>query len=253
MSTLYTIRDWAENYESADNRKTDGPLKWYAARTKMNGLGFVRITQEKDAANLFCAWNLLLMVAADQNRAERGNLARGGIPLTPDDLELITRFPAKMFERALEFFSSERIGWISALSDSVRGAPDKSGEIRTDSDNSGQCPENAGQIRTTLHYTTLHDTTLSQCDSLPLTHTDEGSKPAEVAEKQPKQTDSEWIASLKASPAYAGVDVEREIEKCRVWCDNKGRKASRARIINWLNRAEVTIQAGGTPKQGLFR
>jgi hypothetical protein len=121
---LYVIKGWDGNYESAESRKIAGPLKWYAARTSISGLGYVRMTQEKDAAQLFAAWNLILMIAANQNREDRGVLAHRGIPLTPDDMELVTRFPAKTFERALEFFSSDRIGWLEVKSLNSCNPPD---------------------------------------------------------------------------------------------------------------------------------
>lgn len=121
---LFIIKDWDENYESAESRKIAGPLKWYAARTSISGLGYVRMTQEKDAAQLFAAWNLILMIAANQSRDDRGVLAHRGIPLTPDDMELVTRFPAKTFERALEFFSSDRIGWLEVKSVNSCNPPD---------------------------------------------------------------------------------------------------------------------------------
>lgn len=50
--------------------------------------------------------------------------------------------------------------------------------------------------------------------------------------------DSVWIDSLKASPAYSGIDVEREHAKCVEYFSLKGITPSRKRFLNWLNRAE---------------
>ena len=58
------------------------------------------------------------------------------------------------------------------------------------------------------------------------------------APKPPKATDAEWLASLKTSPAYTGIDIEREHAKAAMWCETKRRNLSRAFFINWLNRAE---------------
>lgn len=58
------------------------------------------------------------------------------------------------------------------------------------------------------------------------------------APKPPPQTDDEWLASLAASPAYAGMDVAREHAKASEWCRVRRQTLSRQRFINWLNRAE---------------
>lgn len=55
--------------------------------------------------------------------------------------------------------------------------------------------------------------------------------------------DQAWIASLKSSPAYSGIDVDRELSKCLIHFDTKGIKVSRRRFLNWLNRTERPIAA----------
>ncbi len=55
--------------------------------------------------------------------------------------------------------------------------------------------------------------------------------------------DAEWIAGLHTDAAYAGLDIERETAKCRRWCDTKRIVVTRARIVSWLNRADVPIAA----------
>src|SRR6185312_11043063 len=52
-------------------------------------------------------------------------------------------------------------------------------------------------------------------------------------------SDEEWLASLEANPAYQGLDVRREYEKCRVWTQtNKRQMPTKRRFLNWLNKAE---------------
>lgn len=64
---------------------------------------------------------------------------------------------------------------------------------------------------------------------------------AKRAPKQPPQTDAEWLASLSASPAYAGLDVQREYAKAGEWCRVRTQTLSRQRFVNWLNRADRTL------------
>lgn len=56
--------------------------------------------------------------------------------------------------------------------------------------------------------------------------------------------DDEWIASLGSDPAYKGVDVPREIAKCRVWCESNRKSFTRRRIVNWLNRCDRPVDSG---------
>lgn len=62
--------------------------------------------------------------------------------------------------------------------------------------------------------------------------------------------DSEWIESLKASEAYAHINVVIEIAKARVWLQTKHprRAFTRAFILAWLNRIDPPI--GGSNGQG---
>jgi hypothetical protein len=67
--------------------------------------------------------------------------------------------------------------------------------------------------------------------------------------KRRVESDSEWIASLKVDPELAGLDVDKEIAKCRFWCRNQPTPilASRKRIINWLNKADRTVALSPDP------
>jgi len=60
-------------------------------------------------------------------------------------------------------------------------------------------------------------------------------KPSASAKSMP---DAEWLQSLKANPAYAGIEIDREFGKARAWCDTMRRTLNRRRFVNWLNRCE---------------
>jgi hypothetical protein len=60
-----------------------------------------------------------------------------------------------------------------------------------------------------------------------------------------QNTESEWLASLASDPANAGVDVAREADKCRFWCNNNRRQFTRKTFVNWLLRADREIKAHG--------
>jgi hypothetical protein len=114
MSTLYVIRDWDTHFETAETRKLEF-LRWVPTPNKHDGLGFRRLAKQGDAAELFGAWNLLLQIAGRARKGKRGRLERDGVPLDAEDMADMTGFPQSVFERALGFFSSEKMGWIDAL------------------------------------------------------------------------------------------------------------------------------------------
>jgi len=66
-------------------------------------------------------------------------------------------------------------------------------------------------------------------------------KPKPATKPKAKQTDGEWLESLKADPTYAGIDVGREFGKCAKWCEVNQKQNTRKRFVNWLNRVEKPI------------
>jgi len=60
---------------------------------------------------------------------------------------------------------------------------------------------------------------------------------------KPQPTDAEWLAGLAASPAYDGIDVNREHAKALNWAAANRRQMSRKRFVNWLNRIDRPMGA----------
>lgn len=226
MATLYKIRDWSRHFEVADSRKVDGPLKWVPVPTATDGYAFSALSLEKDKCELLAAWHLMLGIAAKRPKVERGQLSRDGHPLTPEDLEMITRFPARIFARAFEFFATERIGWLVA---EAIGANQSELGLSTPSEPS---PAPSGHAPATGYDRIGYDR-IGQ----------------EGATNAAPVSDSEWLASLKSNPAYVGIDVDREHGKMLAWCQVNRKQPTRRRFITWLNRAERPLE-GGSPKFG---
>jgi hypothetical protein len=63
--------------------------------------------------------------------------------------------------------------------------------------------------------------------------------PTSSGKKQP----IDFLAGLKADPAYSGIDVEREAAKMHNWCKANGKQPTPRRFINWLNRIEKPMPA----------
>jgi len=62
--------------------------------------------------------------------------------------------------------------------------------------------------------------------------------------KKSEMTDEEWLAMVKANPAYSGLDVDRVQAKLLAWCATKGKEPTRSRLLNWLNREEKPLTGG---------
>ena len=108
---LYSIRNW-DNFETCETRKLEY-LKWVPTPNKHDGLGFRRMAAQRNRCELFAGWNLIFQVASKGRKgSERGRLIRDGVPLSAEDLAIMTGFPASVFQTALDFFSSPQIGWL---------------------------------------------------------------------------------------------------------------------------------------------
>ncbi len=59
------------------------------------------------------------------------------------------------------------------------------------------------------------------------------------AERRVKLVDEAWIQELEGNPAYAGIDIKRELGKAQAWASVRGVGISQRRFLNWLNKATV--------------
>jgi len=78
--------------------------------------------------------------------------------------------------------------------------------------------------------------------------------PAPGRAKKSAMSDAEWFAMLEKSPAYEGIDIRREFEKCKVWSTtNADGSVSRKRLVNWLNKAARDKPVSGGGRRGAAR
>lgn len=110
--TLYFVKGWQTGFETNETRKLK-TLNWWPHPNKHDGLGFRKMAAQKNATELYCAWNLICDLASKTVPvSRRGYLERDGNPLTPEDMACCTGFPDSIFSKALSFFSSASIGWL---------------------------------------------------------------------------------------------------------------------------------------------
>lgn len=113
MTKAYQITNWDENYEIAQSRAYKS-LSWVAIPNTARGKGYQAITKHPEAVSLFCAF--ILMVEVASTMPKRGLLVENsGRPMTAEDLEYTTRFPAEIFELAFVELCKPEIGWIERI------------------------------------------------------------------------------------------------------------------------------------------
>lgn len=64
----------------------------------------------------------------------------------------------------------------------------------------------------------------------------------------------DFTASLKENPAYQSIDIDRELAKMDAWFllpKNRDRKKTKAFILNWLNKVDVSLPILQSPKESL--
>lgn len=148
---IYVVANWADKFETYESRKLAN-LTWVATPNKHDGLSFRRMASQKNKCDLYAAWNLILQVASKSKKSERGRLIRDGQGITPDDLAIMTGFPASIFANAFEFFSSPKIGWLVVEDQHTGEHAGETGEHAGGSEGKPDDDPATGQDRTG-HYT----------------------------------------------------------------------------------------------------
>lgn len=103
------IKDWDKIFENSHSRKV-ADLTWVRFPNKHDGAGLRRLGKRKDGSKVFCAFIFMVQIAS--KCPKRGALCKDGRDLTPDDFNLKTGFPKKMFENAIPILKSKEIGWV---------------------------------------------------------------------------------------------------------------------------------------------
>lgn len=159
MSVVYSIRDWDENFETAQSRKVKGPLDWVAMPTKHDGKSYGRIMQMDDGPTIYAAWALMVQVAA--KCPVRGVLADKDGPLTADDLATKTKFPESLFSKALAELSSPKIAWLAVADWERNGSTlplqDSTEQDTTEQDRTEACGTPAKPSKPPAPHVTVSD------------------------------------------------------------------------------------------------
>lgn len=232
---VYQVKDWDANFENNKSRERD-ECSFVCVPNKQHGLGFARVVGEKDGSAIYGIWHMILGACSRQCRPRQGWLTHDGhqtgTPWTPEELSIMFRRPVAEIERALNFLSSEKVGWLRAFQVAEGG---QLAEIAK-----GDSAPSARQVPAQCPPTALEGKGR------------EGKEEKTLGAVAPSASDSDelnaWLLGLAKDAAYDGIDVVREFARMGQWCRVNNKKASRRRFINWLNRCDRALPtAAGKP------
>lgn len=106
------IKDWNKHFETAQSRKIQNALPWFAVPTKHDGKGFRKLMRHENGVSLYGAWILIAAVSAKS--PIRGYLIDIDGPLTADDISLKTDAPIATITEAVSVLVND-IGWMEEV------------------------------------------------------------------------------------------------------------------------------------------
>jgi len=111
----YQVKGWNTHFEGAKSRTYSN--KSSTQLPSKHGLGYKRIVKAKNGAAMFGAWCALCQVLSRHPKPRAGFCTHDGTengrPYTPDELEIITDIPAKVFSSLFEIAPSEGVDWMT--------------------------------------------------------------------------------------------------------------------------------------------
>lgn len=110
----YQVKDWDANFEN-DRSRSRKQCSFVCVPNKQHGMGFCRIMAEPDGSAIYGIWHCIVG-ACSQQKTRNGWLTesgdKSGTAWGAHDLALKFRRPVEEISRALQFLSSERVGWL---------------------------------------------------------------------------------------------------------------------------------------------
>ncbi len=124
MSAYYQVINW-DRYENNRSRQVD-QCRFVCVPNKQDGMGLTRVLAQSDGASIYGIWCLIIGACSRHPAPRDGHLTDGGaspgcqkdvIPWTVEDMALRWRMKPKEVSRALEFLSSDQVGWLKVTPD----------------------------------------------------------------------------------------------------------------------------------------
>lgn len=222
MST-FRIRNWESTYENNRTRELV-EMRWVPIPNRQDSDGYTMLIEKKNGPAIFGAWIAILQVAS--RCKVRGTLTRDGeIPHSAASLARMTRFPVQLIEESL-FVLVNECKWLEII-DMQEGAtiPHPDAGI----------PHGDATIPQASDY----GMEWNGKNGMELNGEEKENVPQEKKKRTKKKpeapTDDELLDYF--SQKHEGIDIEEQLNKCKLWCEDKGHVISKLRLSNWIDKA----------------
>ena len=108
-----TIVDWEKHFENSQSKRWSD-LRWVPVPNKQ-GLGYKKIMQQKNGAEIFGCWIAIVECASRQN-------PRGVINMSIDDLSIETMIASDVLLKSISYLSS-KLNWLCTNSEPTQSVP----------------------------------------------------------------------------------------------------------------------------------
>jgi len=123
----YVISNWAERFECAESRKTEGGLKWLAVPQQLDQLPYRKLMRRPGGPEALGVYVALAMIVGRLPKDGRvtGYIMDGDLAMAIDDMSIATDISAVAIERAIDLLIE--LGFMAAI-DADTGQPWQSGQ-----------------------------------------------------------------------------------------------------------------------------
>ena len=244
MKPTYRIKDWDLHFENHRTRELN-TLRFVIMPNKQDGDGYTELVEHPNGAAHLGAWCAIVQVASKCN--PRGTLLReAGRPHDSSSLARQTRLRKEVFDEVLPRLTGS-IGWIEELDRDGRIIEHEASTLF----NSGEKSRSGAESRGALINRREEDLTEED-----LTKTKEKKELVRAAKPRspstPKLCDDDYLNELQSDEAYQSLNVRKVHAKMVRWCKERGKVATRMRLINWLNREDIPLVNGNGSNQKSF-
>ena len=235
MKPTYRIKDWDDNFENSRTRELQ-QLRYVIMPNKQDGDGYTELVEHPNGAAHLGAWCAIVQVASKCN--PRGTLLReAGRPYDSSSLARQTRIRKEVFDEVLPRLTGS-IGWIEELTQDGRKIDHEASTLFSLSEGSQPKAD-------TSHLKAAKEERNKEYLIQENLNKPKEKKELVRAKTRSPNCDEDFLEELQKSEAYRMLNVRMLYERMLIWCERRGKKPTRNRLIAWLNREDIPLNGNG--------
>ena len=239
MKPTYRIKDWESHFENNRTRELS-KLRFVIMPNKQDGDGYTELVEHPNGAAHLGAWCAIVQVAS--KCSPRGTLLReAGRPHDSGSLARQTRIRKEVFDEVLPRLTGS-IGWVEELDTDGRNIEHEAQSLFGSSAEKSQV---AAESCAALKERREEDLIQEDLTKPKQKKERDGLRAEARSPSKPKLCDGDYLNELQKDEAYKLLNVRLVHAKMVRWCKEKGKVATRMRLIGWLNREDVPMNGNG--------